>query len=286
MSKNLKSFVAIIAVLSLLLVVLTGCGNNQNAAELDMAKVNENLSNLKGESFDIFTAEANVMASGVSNFDTLEMLYDFDFKNFGINPDNLTEYRFNIDKTTKDMWVVFLPVDGAKETVKSEMNSYISKLISEEQDAAVKSKLENYSFEEVNGYLVWVVSEDNNKILEITRNAKASVLPMMMEVTSDMLKDVVNLEPSTVSEFAIKQPAMITSSTTYMVVKPVEGKKAEVKNVLDSYMVALETQWETYLPDQYELVKNRMYKEYGDYLIYIVSTDNDLIYNTIISSTK
>jgi len=286
MSKSVKGFIAIIAMLSLLLLVLTGCGTNETAEELDMAKVNENLANLKGNTFDIFTAESNVMASGVNKFDTLQMLYDFDFKNFGINPDNLSEYRFNMDPTTKDMWVVFLPVDGAKDTVKSEMNAYLSKLISDETDANVKSKLQNYSFEEIGGYLVWVVSEDNNKILEVTKNAKASILPMMMEVTSETLQDTIGVDPATVTEFAIKQPAMITSSTTYMVVKPANGKKNDVKAALDNYMVNLENQWATYLPDQYELVKNRMYKEYGDYLIYIVSTDNELIYNTIINSTK
>ena len=36
-------------------------------------------------------------------------------------------------------------------------------------------------------------------------------------------------------------------------------------------MTNLEEQWSTYLPDQYELVKNRLEEKYGDYLIYIIS---------------
>ena len=46
-------------------------------------------------------------------------------------------------------------------------------------------------------------------------------------------------------------------------------------------MEKLEQQWQTYLPDQYELVKNRLEKEYGEYLIYIISTDNDLVFKEI-----
>lgn len=285
MKKSLKNLVAILAILSVLLIVLAGCGNS-NAVELDMDKIKTNLQELKGAGFDIFTAESDVMNSGVANFDMLETLYDFDFKEFGINPDNISEYRFNIDKLNKDMWIVFLPVEGMKDTVKTETDAYIQKLTSEETDATIKEKLENYSFEEIDGYLVWVVSEDNNRILELTRNAKANVLPMMMDITSDMLQDSIGVNPDSVTEFAIKTPALITSSATYMVVKPAEGKKNEVKTALDNYMVALEEQWSTYLPDQYELVKNRMYKEYGNYLIYIVSENNDLIYDTIIKSTK
>ena len=285
MSKSLKSFVAIIVVLSMLLLILTGCGKS-NTVELDMEKITTNLQNLKGEGFDIFTAESDVMNSGVANFDMLETLYDFDFKEFGINPENISEYRFNMDKLNKDMWIVFLPVEGMEDTVKTETEAYIQKLISDETDATIKEKLKNYSFEEIDGYLVWVVSEDNNRILEFTRNAKANVLPMMMDITSDMLQDSIGLNPASVTEFAIETPALITFSTTYMVVKPEDGKKNEVKEVLDNYMVALEEQWSTYLPSQHELVKNRMYKEYGDYLIYIVSENNELIYDTIINSTK
>ena len=285
MGKNLKSIIAIIVMLSMLLIVLTGCGKSNNV-ELDMEKIKTNLQELKGEGFDIFTAESEVMNSGVANFGMLETLYDFDFKEFGINPENISEYRFNMDKLNKDMWIVFLPVEGKEDTVKAETDAYIQKLISDETDANIKQKLENYSFEEIDGYLVWVVSEDNNRILELTRNAKANILPMMMDITSEMLQDSIGVDPNSVTEFAIKTPALITSSTTYMVVKPAEGKKNEVKTALDNYMVALEEQWSTYLPEQYELVKNRMYKEYGDYLIYVVSENNDLIYDTIINSTK
>ena len=285
MNKNLRSIVAVILVLSLMLIALTGCGG-EKVAELDMEKVKTNLENLKGEGFDIYTAEDEVRNSGIANFDMLETLYDFDFKEFGINPDNISEYRFNMDKLNKDMWIVFLPVEGMEDTVKTETEAYIQKLISDETDATIKEKLKNYSFEEIDGYLVWVVSEDNNRILELTKNAKANVLPMMMDITSDMLKDSIGVDPNSVTEFAIKTPALITSSTTYMVVKPADGKKNEVKEVLDNYMVALEEQWSTYLPAQHELVKNRMYKEYGDYLIYIVSENNDLINDTIINSTK
>ena len=46
-------------------------------------------------------------------------------------------------------------------------------------------------------------------------------------------------------------------------------------------MKKLETQWETYLPDQYELVKNRKEVKIGDYLVYIVSNNNDLVFDTI-----
>ena len=51
-------------------------------------------------------------------------------------------------------------------------------------------------------------------------------------------------------------------------------------------MTNLEKTWSTYLPDQYDIVKNRMEKEAGDYLIYIATADNQKVYDAIMSSTK
>ena len=102
-----------------------------------------------------------------------------------------------------------------------------------------------------------------------------------MEVKDEMLSTQFGIEKEMVEEYLIKMPMMITSSNTYIIVKPAEGKEKEVKEKLDTYMVNLEEQWKTYLPDQYELVKNRLFKDYGDYLIYIVSSDNEAVFNEI-----
>ena len=51
-------------------------------------------------------------------------------------------------------------------------------------------------------------------------------------------------------------------------------------------MAELEKQWKNYLPDQYDLVKNRKVEKFGDYLIYIISNDNEAVYKKIESLGK
>ena len=46
-------------------------------------------------------------------------------------------------------------------------------------------------------------------------------------------------------------------------------------------MARLESTYEFYGPGQLKLVQDRKVKKIGDYLIYIVSTDNDLVFDTI-----
>ena len=109
---------------------------------------------------------------------------------------------------------------------------------------------------------------------------KVSVFGMMMEVTKDQIKDTLNVEEADVEEFLMKMP-MMGQASKYIIVKPVSGKEEVVKNAIDEYMANEETQWSMYLPDQYELVKNRKVEKIGDYLIYIVSTDNNSVFETI-----
>ena len=107
-----------------------------------------------------------------------------------------------------------------------------------------------------------------------------------MEVTKENVKDTLNIDPASLDEFLMETPMMIVQSNTYIIVRPASGKEQEVKDAINAYMKRLEEQWKTYLPDQYELVKNRKEEKLGDYLIYIVSSDNEKVFNTIKASVK
>ena len=140
--------------------------------------------------------------------------------------------------------------------------------------------------EEYQGYLVYVVSKDNEKLLKAVKDVKEPIFGAMMEVTKENVKDTLNIDPASLDEFLMETPMMIVQSNTYIIVRPASGKEQEVKDAINAYMKRLEEQWKTYLPDQYELVKNRKEEKLGDYLIYIVSSDNEKVFNTIKASVK
>ena len=94
------------------------------------------------------------------------------------------------------------------------------------------------------------------------------------------------VKESWVEESLVMNSAIIVNSNLYFIIKPKKENSEDVQKAVDKYMVDLEEQWKTYLPDQYELVKNRLEEKYGDYLIYIISTDNDLVFDTIKASKK
>ena len=263
MKKIILGLVSILTVLT-----FAGCATEQKEnIKLDLTKISSQLDTLTIDEISI----QSVIYEDMGVFGELTYVYDFDFQEkLGLNSELVTEYVVNYNEETKELLAMFKPAEGKTDEVKKELNTFMTSV--------------NAQLEEVNGLLIYVNSSNNTKVIETVKNTKAPVFGMMMEVTKDQTKDVLSIESADVEEFLMKMPMMMVQSNTYIIVKPVEGKEETVKNALDSYMTALENQWATYLPDQYELVQNRKVEKIGEYLVYIVSSNNDLAYNTILNN--
>lgn len=262
---------------SMCLCLFTGCGNKD--VDLDLDKIKEDLSNLAMDTVSIPSISSNIS----EYFANAESIYDHDFdEKFGLNKEDIESYAVAIDDHTKDMYFILKPIDGKKETVKETMNAYFENLLSSLTDEESKNKVENRKEEEYQGILIYLVSDQNEQVMTAIKNSKDPVFGMMMYIDQDALNQNFNINSEDLEEYLIATPMMIVNSNTYIIVKPKANKKETVKKAIDKYMTDLETQWSTYLPDQYELVQNRLVKEYGGYLIYIVSSDNEKVYNTIV----
>ena len=250
-------------VLSLLcLLMITGCGKEN--IKLDLTKVSSELDTLTTDAIDIHGIDTESM----DVFSDLDYVYDYDFMDIiGLEPELVTDYNVQYNYKKKQLLAIFKPVDGKKDEVKEQLNDFMTE--------------EKAELQEIDGLLVYVASSDNELVFKKIKETKTPVFGMMMEVTKEQIKDTLNIEESDVFEFLMKMPMMMTQSNTYIIVKPVDGKEDVVKSAIEDYMKKLETQWETYLPDQYELVKNRKEVKIGDYLVYIVSNNNDLVFDTI-----
>ena len=254
-----------IIVLTFVCLFLVGCGNK----ELDLEKVSENLDNLTTEEFSLLTAVENIEFNSEYFEEELVNIYDFDLENIGINSELISEMSFKVKQDNKPAYIIVKPVDGKKDELKKEINNYLNKF----EDL---NKLEK----EHEGYLIYLFTDNNEEILKTIKNSKAKVFGMLMEVTDEELEALTGVKTEDVEEFLVRNSVM-TQASSYFILKPKEGKEETVKETMDTYMNNLEENWKTYLPDQYELVKNRLEEKYGDYLIYIISTENELVYKTI-----
>ena len=110
------------------------------------------------------------------------------------------------------------------------------------------------------------------------------IFGMMMPVDDEMLVSLFQINPENFEEYLFQYPMMIVHSSMYFIGKPAEGKEEVAKSEVDAFIARWEEQWSTYLPAQYELVQNRLETTVGDYLVYIISYNNEAVLEAIKAS--
>ena len=260
----------LILLLSLISVVaFTGCGSKNN---LDLDEVQNELASLKTESFDFFMIQDNV-EDEFNIYD--EDIYDTE-KEFGLEYKYYEQIIARKNEKSGEIYVVIKPNEtgGSKQKVEDCMKKFLEK-----QTLATKE-------DSIEDYLIYVVDNEPDEIVKKIKETKGTVFQSLIEIKKADLESLLNIKESWVEESLVMNSAVIINANQYIIIKPVKDKYEDVQNAIENYMIDLEKQWKNYLPDQYDLVKNRKVEKFGDYLIYIISNDNDTVYKKIESLGK
>ena len=120
-------------------------------------------------------------------------------------------------------------------------------------------------------------SEENNVNIDLQalNTTLSSQTPFnelaTMDVTVETLETVLQITADEVDEVIGKMPMMNVQASMYIVIKAKDGAVESVKTKVENYGTAYEEQWATYLPEQYELVKQRKIGVKGNYVYLIIS---------------
>lgn len=90
------------------------------------------------------------------------------------------------------------------------------------------------------------------------------------------------IDVSLLDEYVIYISSSVEDPSMYMVLNIKEGNESVVKyqinDMFDKYLSA----YKGYYPEAAGIIEDKMEKEYSDYLIYIISNDNQKVYNKIL----
>ena len=103
----------------------------------------------------------------------------------------------------------------------------------------------------------------------------------MNAITDDEASAKFLIDKSKIKRIIGREPIVHTKSGMYVVIQTDLDNIQDVKLALESYGSEYEEQWKTYLPDQYELVKNREIGVKGNYVYMIVSESPEKILELI-----
>jgi len=107
----------------------------------------------------------------------------------------------------------------------------------------------------------------NEEIMAKGQYDQMSTMPIDKEVA----KSVYEIDEAQIEEIIGAMPMMNVHASMYVVIKATDGNVENVKAKLETYGQSYEQQWERYLPEQYDLVKNRKIGTKGNYAYMIVA---------------
>lgn len=122
-----------------------------------------------------------------------------------------------------------------------------------------------------------VTNLDINKTSQIIENT----LTNMEIVEKEELINVYDLELNSLNEYIVKQNS---DGDMYAIIKT--NDKMDVKEQMSKYFDKVRDFNTAYSPERVELIDERLEKEIGDYLIFIVSFDSEKIYQNIVNSLE
>ncbi|MCI8544716.1 MAG: DUF4358 domain-containing protein [Bacilli bacterium] len=262
-----------------LLCLFSGCGVYD---KMDLELASREISILKTTVLDL----PNIKEAIENDSEFFTELEDIEFDIF--NPEYFDEYllrreKSDVNAVSLNSYMIIKPSEDKKDLLEEQIDLYYKNLLEEynqKEDASeeIKAHLQNVMKQEYEGYLIYILSNDNDAVW---KKIKERSHPLLFENTKEAKLEDFGLSIKDVSEFKGVTSSEDTSASFYIVVRPKNGKADNIKKSMNQYMKTLDKKWSTYLPNEYKLVKNHMETEVGSYLVYIVSKDNQLVLNTI-----
>lgn len=106
----------------------------------------------------------------------------------------------------------------------------------------------------------------------------------MTEMDKTALKDMWGVDTSLFEDIRVRIPAASAFANMYVIAKPAQGKTAQAQAALEDFMGRYDDQWSLTSDDQYTLVQERKSEIVGDYIVYIISSDNNVVYSEMLSA--
>lgn len=258
-----------------LILLLSGC---QTKNSINLEELTNELVNVSEEGFDIYHVLSSVEYEKENIFDNLIDVYDYDYETLGISVENITHGIVRISPTTAQMYMVFIPANGKEQKLITELQNI---LVSKKSTATTSDDiklLENALIEENDDFIALIVSSNNQEILERIKNSRTHLFGVLTPATDEDLATY-GLTKEWITEYLIQKP-LLTTSKTYMIIKPRVGFEEKVKTAIDTYLIQLKNQFLS-MPSEAKAISNALVTEIDGYQVVIISSDNEKVLEVI-----
>ena len=124
-------------------------------------------------------------------------------------------------------------------------------------------------------------NEITNLDLNKASNTIEESLKEMQAIEASTLEDVYGLDLSKMEEYVIKQN---NNGDLYAIIKTTD--KVAVKEDMTEYFEKIKEFNTAYSPERLQILEDRLEKEVGDFLVYIIAKDADTIYKNVLDDME
>lgn len=132
--------------------------------------------------------------------------------------------------------------------------------------------------------LVLLCGCSNNNVTNLDINKASSSLDSkyknMQTMNKDELEVIYQLDTNLFEEYTIKSSSS-ANGDFYAIIKVKDENKKQVQDKMNNMFKILENQSNLYSPEAVSKIKNRLSTSVGNYLIYIISNDNNSYYEIV-----
>lgn len=255
----------IVAVLIVLICIMSINLIKPEIQSINLENISKEIDQLKTLKFEISNTN-KIIDESKAYKSTLKEYYEYDFSDFGLQRSWLDEFKIYYHEKNKQLFMVFKPnLDKA-----SDVTNAIEKFLKDKKITATK--------EEYDGYIFYISSNDDKKVISKIKQSQVKVFDILQELNKEEIKEKYGIDSNLYKEYKVKTAMIIKSDVTeYLLFYPKNQVSAkEIEKAMDKYYQEKEEKWAGN-EENLNLIKNRYTGNYNGYLVYIVSKDNDLV---------
>lgn len=255
----------IVAALIVLICIMSINLIKPEIQSINLENISKEIDQLKTLKFEISNTN-KIIDESKAYKSTLKEYYEYDFSDFGLQRSWLDEFKIYYHEKNKQLFMVFKPNPDKA----SDVTNAIEKFLKAKKITATK--------EEYDGYIFYISSNDDKKVISKIKQSQVKVFDILQELNKEEIKEKYGIDSNLYKEYKVKTAMIIKSDVTeYLLFYPKNQVSAkEIEKAMDKYYQEKEEKW-VGNEENLNMIKNRYAGNYNGYLVYIVSKDNDLV---------
>ncbi len=263
-----------IGIIFSVLLLLTGCGVKEK--ELKLHQINAELKELTKNQIDYSNLNQVVeeKLDTVTIYETKEIL-----DKLGLDETMYENIFFCESKENLETYLIVQPKEDKKTVVMDLIEQYFTFQIESTENEEEKQTYTNRLEQSYGENLIYLVGTHLKEKLDKIKDAKVKVFPDMISLSKEDLETDIHLNMDDIESYTFAVTDKLDRVEQYIIIQYKE--ETSVRKSMHDYFEQLESEWKEKDDFKYQMLKNRMEKQLGNYLIYLVSIDNQSAYEKI-----